>query len=424
MNEKIQEIFFLILRHSIETEYNFEMKLNTDLSYKEWELLYKIIKNSKLVSIMYNKAMELYGDKMPKDIKEDWKSKTIYNTLRESSNYHSIDQVLDMAKKRSIEIIIFKGMVLADLYPTFSHRRSGDTDIYVFEEDKITALEILKELGYKKNYEKSKVTVPVFYNEKSGHKIELHYCLWEDFKGPKMEMLDKMNLITRDNTININVCNRHIKTINHNNHLIYQMFHIIKHFSTESVGIRYMADITLFINKYIEYIDIKDFWSKIKQLGYEQFCYMFFDLCCKNLNMNRRIMNIEDNISLLGEENLLNDMLVNGSEKADNKSYQILGLVTPYIQGEGIYKQSGFKRKLKIIFPGKNELPDKCNYAKKHPILLPIAWIHKFSGWTYRYIQFRLKNKSGVTMYNAKEKIDAADTRIQLMDEMGLLKKK
>jgi len=214
------------------------------------------------------------------------------------------------------------------------------------------------------------------------------------------------------------------ETMEHTRHLIYQIFHIVKHFATQSVSVRYMADITLFVNKYKDLINWEEFYNEIKKLGYEKFTITFLSLCKEYLFMD---LEIPTDLEITEEDReiLVSDMLNHGmNDGKASENWQVLGLITPYIQGEGKLKKSGFKRKLSIIFPAPNELPDKCSYAKKHKFLLPIAWIHKFSGWTYRYLlhKYSKKSKKNTVMYSAFEKIEAADKRLLLMEKLGLIK--
>ena len=70
-------------------------------------------------------------------------------------------------------------------------------------------------------------------------------------------------------------------------------------------------------------------------------------------------------------------------------------------------------RKLRLIFPKPDVLQDDFAYAKKHHILLPIAWVHKWG----RFVKNRLTGKST----SAVNKLEEADSRIAIMQEMKLL---
>ena len=95
--------------------------------------------------------------------------------------------------------------------------------------------------------------------------------------------------------------------------------------------------------------------------------------------------------------------------------WQIMGMMTPYFTGQRRTGNSSFKRKLEVIFPKANDLPDEYAYAKKVKILLPIAWVHKMINYLIKY----RKNKK--TWYSASEKLDVAEHRLKLMKDMDLI---
>ena len=55
-------------------------------------------------------------------------------------------------------------------------------------------------------------------------------------------------------------------------------------------------------------------------------------------------------------------------------------------------------------------------YAKKIPLLLPVAWVHKW----LNFIFYKIRHHNGT--YSASEKLRAADKRITLLKDSGLLK--
>lgn len=422
MNDVTLNNFFILLKDSIYTD-NKRLKEYDEV---DWNRLFKLAVTNKLVSVMCTAAMKYGIYEMPEALKKSWKSLSLQNMLFESQKYVTIKKIVKEAEKENFNLIFFKGIILADLYPYHLLRTSDDTDVFVHKEDKEKAIKMLEGLGYIRNEEHSKDTVPVYVNQEISHVVELHFSLWEDYKGPQMNLLDEMDLTNVDKLVKRNMCGIDILSMGYEEHLIYQMFHIIKHFTTQSVGVRYLSDITLYINKYYEFIDGSSFWRKIKTLGYEKFSYTFFQLCVDLLDMDSRILQEVKDVTGADKIKLLADMIVQAEETQDNMaSWQIFGLIAPYLQGDATASDSKIIRKAKILFPGRNALPDKCRYAQKYPILLPVAWMHKIIGWSYRYTRHYIsgKNLTEGDMYGAGGKISAADYRLSLMKEMGLITK-
>ena len=379
----------------------------------DWKVVEEIAKEQITLPVLYhglwaNGRLGL----LPQEIQEEWKEITCVTAIREMSRNADLERVLQAAAEWNIKLICFKGNVIARLYPEWKTRISGDYDIYVYERDKSKAVKLLQDLGYRQYMEDSKEMVPVYVHPFRNHKIELHFSLWEDYEGYQMELLDSMQLTREESLIKIKIGNADAWTLSPTNHLIFQMFHIIKHFVVQGIGTRYMLDITCFVNHHLNELDKDMFWSCMEQLHYTDFCIHYFRLCIKYLDLNQDILPNQD---CLDDENkqdkLLTDMMAfSNREKAD---YKVITLMSPYLEGRETRSGGSVMRKLRLIFPKPDVLQDDFAYAKKHHILLPIAWVHKWG----RFVKNRLTGKST----SAVNKLEEADSRIAIMQEMKLL---
>lgn len=334
--------------------------------------------------------------------------------------YKCIRRVVEAAKERGLTFVLFKGCILSNLYPNYIERSSCDTDIFVYREEKEQALNLLHELGYTELAEKSnpEVTALKYERGRVSHVIELHTCLWEDYEGRRMDILESMEITKRETLINLKVCGFEVTTLGYEQHLIFQLFHIIKHFSLEGVGLKYLADIALYVDAYGKYIDKDSLWKKLDMLGFSKFSYYIFVICAEFLGMDTEILNgqkIE-----MGPEvvDFMQDLLQAGKIYGDKSAgWQILGMMTPYFTGNRGTSQSKWKRKLEVVFPRAKDLPDEFAYAKKMKFLLPVAWVHKAVNYLIRWSKYK------DIMYNTSEKLEVAEHRIALMKGLGLLEK-
>lgn len=379
----------------------------------DWKVVEEIAKEQITLPVLYhglwaNGRLGL----LPQEIQEEWKEITCVTAIREMSRNADLERVLQAAAEWNIKLICFKGNVIARLYPEWKTRISGDSDIYVYERDKSKAVKLLQDLGYRQYMEDSKEMVPVYVHPFRNHKIELHFSLWEDYEGYQMELLDSMQLTREESLIKIKIGNADAWTLSPTNHLIFQMFHIIKHFVVQGIGTRYMLDITCFVNHHLNELDKDMFWSCMEQLHYTDFCIHYFRLCIKYLNLKQDILpNHDCPDDLEKQDKLLSDMMAfSNREKAD---YKVITLMSPYLEGRETRSGGSVMRKLRLIFPKPDVLQDDFAYAKKHHILLPIAWVHKWG----RFVKNRLTGKST----SAVNKLEEADSRIAIMQEMKLL---
>ena len=362
--------------------------------------------------------LEVYINEYAKYRKEDNipKSRGLKQVIYEYEKYKCIRNVLVLAEEHKLPFIIFKGCVLADLYPQYIQRSSCDTDIFIEHEYRQQAIDMLVEAGYIINEEHSKNEVCVLKYSKYPHTIELHSCLWEDYEGKRLDILKSFGLTDEDKLIELETSGYKVTTLGYEEHLIYQLFHIIKHFSLEGVGMKYLADITLYVDAYGKYIDYSHMWERLEQLDYAKFSHYLFAICIEFLGM--------DDAILTGRQMAMGDEfyefmidLFNGGVMYEDKhdKWQILGMMTPYFTGEKKGAKRKIGRKLAVIFPRARDLQDNYPYVNKYPFLLPVAWIHKAVKYLIKY------NKKSDSWYSAGEKLNVAEHRIDLMDKLGLL---
>ncbi|MHB8128933.1 MAG: nucleotidyltransferase domain-containing protein [Mobilitalea sp.] len=413
MSDKIIRFLLSLVNSAIHEDVSF----TEDCSGVEWEQVYEIARINGLLPLLYDQVKKISEVIIiPDEILTNWKDITFISMLHEFEKYRSLREILYLAKKQHITFIIFKGCVLANLYPKYSSRASGDTDILIYERDRWKAIKLLESLGFRKDEETSKELVYSYILDKIQYKIELHFSLWEDYKSAKIDLLENMDLTREQSLIGINACGMEVTTLGYLEHFVFQMFHIIKHFSLQGVKIRYLIDITLYLTRYHEYIDYKEFWNKVKVIGYDQFCENFFAICVQYLGMSAEIMegrskNVEKNT-----QRLLVDMVNVGSANSKiNAKWELLDILTPYFTGEQDATNIKDKRKIDILFPQSMYLSQKYAYAKKYKMMLPIAWVHRFGC----YLTNWFKHKED--WRKAKERLEIIEHRLSLMRSLGLL---
>lgn len=386
-----------------------------EITQEEWITLYKRIGKNTLMCFLYDTVNEyLNRTNTQIDVYDEWTNYSKAYQIREIQKYIQMRKIINAARKENIELIFFKGAVIADLYPNYLQRNSSDSDIWVSDKQCEAAKQLFINLGYWRNEEHSKPGVDVFVNDTFGHVVELHTRLWEDYTGKRIDILAKENLTDPATFINMNVCGVECRTLGFTEHFIFQMFHIIKHFSLQGVGLRYLVDTVYFVNKYSNEIDWNRFKKCMDNMGYRKFCDYFFTLGIDYLGMDKNfgygeIPKIDEKI--LWE--FVNDLTRIGSlDDSDSMNWQIFGAMTPYFTGESSAPKNG---KLSYIFPGRESLPNNYAYAKKLPILLPVAWIHRF-------ILFGVNRFSDrENTYNATEKLQVTEYRLRMLDNMGLM---
>ena len=423
---KEKKIFLDILKCLVNnSRFGLNDKIEVDAKAADINRLYDYAVRSKLICATFDAIRFVNANDNP--MYRIWQKYAFEFGLKQINRNNATNKILEEAKTANTKAVVFKGMVLAQLYRKPELRVSSDTDILTDRENEDKMVSVLERLGYVKLVDKSKDEVYNYYNEEFSHLVELHFCLWEDFKGERMEILNSLELDTRTEDVMINGIE--VTTLTTEAHLVYMMFHLVKHYILEGANLKFLFDMALFINRYYDEIDWKFFEESMERLSYIEFANSIFYIMVNYMGLRDDAMShvklsksketetielsITDTIEVI-----LDDLLKGGVRGDGSSSFQMLGIMTPYLTGETDKdSDNGLKRKLSIIFPSVKRLDAKRFwYAKKIPLLLPVAWVHKW----LNFIFYKIRHHNGT--YSASEKLRAADKRITLLKDSGLLK--
>mgnify|MGYP004507985045 CR=1 FL=1 len=249
-----------------------------------------------------------------------WKIDSAKTIFKEHQKIPLIRQILEKANITDLPLIFFKGYILADLYPDFTFRNSGDTDLYVDKENYSHIVDIFTQIGYTEDKKLAKPSVHTFFyyeNDDLIHKIELHTSLYEDMTGKCIDILNRLDMTNMNNCIRLDCCGLNVLTLSHTNHLIYQIFHMVKHICCHGISVRYLADISLFLKRYETDIDINKLWNTMDELGYHDFCLHLLSLCVRFMNVDSRVLNNNPTVYEDTTKALLNDLVHFGMRNED-----------------------------------------------------------------------------------------------------------
>jgi len=388
-------------------------------SVSDWVELLDLLRRGKLHGITYKTVSTLTETKTaPEGFLTAWKADTFRSGMKQLASTQELQHILKLAGEQNLTPVLFKGIVLADLYPEPSMRFSSDADIFIPVDQRPSMEQLLVSQGYVLIPGASKEHVPV-YHINSGNrclKIELHDCLWEDYTGTQADILESLQLTAPDTLLTLSPLGIPVLTLGHTEHLIYQIFHIAKHFAFEGLRLRFLTDLTLFINTYKSEIDFTRFWNTMELLGYSAFCDSLFRICNRYLEMSDCVLSSKEDLPL--NEAFLEDIVLAG-KVGDHQinNWASTDMLAAYFMRDN-KASSGLKHKLEIFFPMPSALKDKFSYAKKCPLLLPIAWIHRFFSALRYSILCKKQNQS------ASDVLSNAEYRLALMKSVGLIETK
>lgn len=369
MNSLYSDIF-AITRAAL---YGTEPALSKDADFGR---IYSVLLRNKLVPVTYKAASKL--EELPQEILSFWKRNTMTRALRQMCMTSELRNLLLQGKSRNVELIVFKGLAVAALYPDPNMRTSSDADILVDAQQRPAAEALLKELGFEETDEGSKDHVPVFVKNGTNYcmKIELHDCLWEDYEGKQAKILDSLELAKAETLIEQTGSGVTFTTLGIDEHLIFQIYHIVKHLFFEGISLRYFTDIALYVNSYYDRINWKVVREKLRLLHYERFFDCILIMCQRYLGMREDVPFVEPVTDEMLDK-LIEDVLGDKEEVSEKDAWETINFLDRYFMRNTAVKQSKFQQRRKQILPFPSELNEKFSYAKKCPILLPVAWVHR-----------------------------------------------
>ena len=408
--EKTNLEFLSLLKSSLKNEkYDGEKIDIEDLVY-----IYKMSEIHHVVPMVYNAA---YNEDFFKECDANFQAMFKSSAFRYIfSQIQRTNHFLEVYKKlieKNIKILVFKGIIFRNMYNNPDDRISSDEDILIKKED----YEKVKEFFLSEGFEFiDKGEECAYFSKSTGLCIEVSTSLFSH-ESKAYGHLNKLFEDVFEKSIKINIDKIDILTLSHEQHLIYIVFHNMKHFLTGGFGIRQVADFSKYIETYGEYINWEKFWSDLKDLNYDTFALNLIEISLKYLGFNNDKITYPDNITSFDElknsqkyyinsESLINDILdagVFGASTMDRKHTALMTL--------DAVEDKKKSNRLKAVFPNVNYLKDNYTYLQKYPILLPVAW-------GQRILSYLKKNKTS-SYINTME---LGKQRIELLKEYKIIK--
>ncbi|WP_343002981.1 nucleotidyltransferase family protein [Intestinibacter bartlettii] len=408
--EKTNLEFLSLLKSSLKNEkYDGEKIDFEDLVY-----IYKMSEIHHVVPMIYNVAYnEDFFKECDANFQAMFKSSAFRYIFSQIQRTNHFLEVYKKLSEKNIKILVFKGIIFRNMYNNPDDRISSDEDILIKKED----YEKVKEFFLSEGFEFiDKGEECAYFSKSTGLCIEVSTSLFSH-ESKAYGHLNKLFEDVFEKSIKINIDKIDILTLSHEQHLIYIVFHNMKHFLTGGFGIRQVADFSKYIETYGEYINWEKFWSDLKDLNYDTFALNLIEISLKYLGFNNDKITYPDNITSFDElknsqkyyinsESLINDILdagVFGASTMDRKHTALMTL--------DAVEDKKKSNRLKAVFPNVNYLKDNYTYLQKYPILLPVAW-------GQRILSYLKKNKTS-SYINTME---LGKQRIELLKEYKIIK--
>ena len=325
-----------------------------------WEEIYRLAEIHNICAIVTDQILKLPKDSQPDmQIMSKFRQQLGYTLIDCEEKEKAIDFLKSLFEKNEIEFLFVKGAMLREYYPVKEFRTSGDIDVVIKAQSIKRLISLLSGFqGVKKKKKKKDLIVCQCFEQE----IEIHSNF--DCDNPYFESIFDAS----------EKCSYEYK-ISDEEHLLYVLCHIIKHFNSFGAGIKMFADIDVLI-RHIGDFDYDSFMDKCRSLNIEAFAKSSLSLCNYWFGTPVKAeISFEANSKF---RELFENEIINSGAFGFNK--RDLG---DYYVNKGIGKdgKNNLSAKVraffKLLFPSKNYLKRSYTYCDRHPILLPLAWLNR-----------------------------------------------
>ena len=179
---------------------------------------------------------------------------------------HAISDFTDLMNKNQISYVVFKGMAVAQFYPSPYSRTMGDVDFYVPASDFDKAVGII-ESELKVSIEKDEIDKH-FCFDYHGIRFEMHYQI-ETFGNAKHQKYFNLLIDTLlSSTSSFKTNDKDVAMLPPLGDLIVIFKHWFNHLLIEGVGLRQTLDLLVLLNAYQDKIDFFLLQKHLKAIGY------------------------------------------------------------------------------------------------------------------------------------------------------------
>lgn len=315
-----------------------------------------------------NDVMAITANELLKPDKNDRPDTEILSKFRQQIGYTLIEfeekeavgrKIVDIFEQNDIDYLVVKGFVLKEYYPVREYRTSGDIDFIVRKSSLNKCRKLILDNGFIQDESESNNYIHSFsYNKQH---IEVHTDA--DYDHPYFDHI--FDLCKKDG-------NRYY--LDDYEHLLYVLCHIAKHFNMYGAGIRMFMDIDVMI-RHIKNFDYDRFIEKCRTIELDTFAKACFSLCKYWFNTPVTAefdFEKEHNMRNLFEEEIIRGGSF-GFEKRGLGSYYL------NLANSGNESKTAIRIKalFRLLFPETRYFRENYSYADKHPILIPLAWLHR-----------------------------------------------
>ena len=348
---------------------------------------------------------------LSKDTLELCKNHVLLTAVSQMRSNAELKKVISELNSTGVNYLLLKGALIAKLYPNPEYRYSCDADFIVGEELLESTAEMLTSRGYQ-HVPAEGIRYGKAYQLSDILTIELHTKLFEDFYDKNQRVMTALEFESGAHHTEVSALGTIVKTLTPDHSLIHLICHHTKHFISSGINLRHLIDICLYVNEHNDHLDWGFITSSLERLNIKDFALYMLYICTTCLGMADVSFlfldaKIEDEVIDL----LIYDIVERNA--ALKESAFVRGSVRDIVRSV-YFEDKGSGTLKRGLFPSARMLKNKYSYAIKHPILLPVAWIHR----AFSYILQRIRGKK---VLSPSERAAIAEERVELLKRVRIM---
>lgn len=363
----------------------------------DWPAIFTLANQQKLLPIIFEAVRQSDAANENAALFAAVKQQVISQVLNQVVRSAEFVDLYKKIRAAGLHPVLVKGALCSRLYPLKDHRISADDDIYVQDREFLACHEQLLANGLITDTPADELPTSdevSYLKEGSPLYIEMHRHLFDSSEDAHDELNHFFEDIQPIEVDGFLVMPPH-------EHLLYLILHAYKHFVSCGIGLRQFCDIGLWAQAYHEQIDWQRLYDQCASVHAATFAAAAFKIA-------RGYLSIEFNLSAPWEasidvEPMLHDTLCGGVYGSNDYTRLHSSTVTlNAVKASRVGEKSSV---LSSIFPKKEYLKRRYPYLKKHPYLLPAAWIQRIVHYAGEK-QTSVDNSAAGSIKLAKERIE------------------
>lgn len=373
----------------------------------DWQALADLARSHHIEALLLDAALAVPGENAPaRELIDQWQAAAMNTMMSQGALAIQASMLTQTLDEAGVKAVMLKGMALKALYPQPDLRTMSDLDLLVAPAQQEAAHAAMEAVGYTVVEREPGVDV---MRAPEGLRVELHSQLFDKTEEGFLSRLDENALFPIESAVREEVYCGEAWVFPPQEHLAFLLLHMAKHLITTGFGLRQLADYSLFIENRGSEIDFTALRAQMKALSLEGMMDALTDVCRRYLSLSDGPWSVK--VPRETTEELLGDILDAGvfgkSSRERTRSAAVV-----YRSFETADGDKGRLRR--ALFPSARTLKAPYLYAREHPWLLPVAWVHRF----FNYALARLTGRA--TREEGSEGMRIADERLRLLGELGM----